>query len=52
MADGYFANGNRAAGEKWQRAAEETAEREEAIQELTRADWTHPEENVPQRRQS
>jgi two-component system chemotaxis response regulator CheB len=46
MADKYFANGNRAAGEKWQRAAEESAEREEAVQELTRADWTHPEENV------
>ncbi len=44
MADKHFANGNRAAGETWQRAAEEAAAREEAVRELTQADWTRPED--------
>jgi two-component system chemotaxis response regulator CheB len=52
MADKQFANGHHAAGEKWQRAAEETAAREEAIQELTRSDWTRPEKNSLQHRKS
>lgn len=44
MADKHFANGNRATAEKWQRAAEEAAAREETVRELTEADWTRPEE--------
>ncbi|MBV9990333.1 MAG: chemotaxis protein CheB [Alphaproteobacteria bacterium] len=44
MADKHFANGNRAAGEMWQRAAEEATVREEAVRELTQADWTRPED--------
>jgi two-component system chemotaxis response regulator CheB len=49
MADKSFANGNRASGEKWQHAAEETAAREEAIHKLVRVAWTRPEE-IPLRR--
>jgi hypothetical protein len=52
MADKHFANGNQAAGELWQQAAEEAARREDAVRELTRSDWVHPEEAVSTRRQA
>ena len=46
MADKHFANGNRVAAERWQRAAEEATAREETVRELTEADWTRPEDAV------
>jgi two-component system, chemotaxis family, protein-glutamate methylesterase/glutaminase len=52
MADKHFANGNRTAGELWQRAAEETAAREETVRELTEVPWTHPEDTVASQREA
>lgn len=44
IADKHFANGHHRAGETWSRAAEESAGREIAAQQLVRAEWVHPED--------
>lgn len=43
LADKHAARGDQDAADGWRRAAEEAERREQAIKDLTRADWDHPE---------
>ena len=43
LADKHLARGDDEAAAAWRRAAEEALRREQAIQDLSKADWNHPE---------
>jgi two-component system chemotaxis response regulator CheB len=43
LADKYAGRGDGVAAESWRAAAREAERREKALQDLTRADWDHPE---------